>query len=631
MANTAATDFFGLSNLGVDPYLDAELQALAKKKTLGPDVNQPPAVATRTATAAPVFGDMNIFAQMMSQLGTGGLHQPRTQTAPGRSVQTPYGGVTTNSGAIAPMGSPAGGWAPPIAAPSGFNPMKWNDQNHKTPKYNIVRDILYGGGYAQTPDGLASALGAIKGLDPDADIFGSNRDKLFLPNLLKDDPYGDFIDVGLGFGAGGNQGWGWQPMNALRPEMAFSNAQTIGGRPPNPRDDRDDGNQGTCPPGYYSYTGPGGVVRCLPVPANPGETPGQPPRDDGGGPGNPESPGATSTPGSSMLLGAGNIPKDIVKLRHYLAQFLEGNFNKMSPVYGGNLNVGSSPYEGMAAGTGDMQMGLLMQAMPALQSMLGFSGTSNLSPMDPSFGRVMHGGPNNQGEGFLRAAASPFSDLMSNGGAPPIMQALNDIRSRGMMDIEDANANTLEQFSAQGLGRGTDVAEAIARGTSRGVAQINQDQSSLATSVLGDAANRRVSAVGMAPGMSEAARAPYEAETSRILQALPMLMERLVNPTREARENAMIRGQGISAIPGLGSTASAGGDMYSRLATMDLARREGNIGRTYQDFIRSTTPQYFDSALGFATGFPAPVNKPTVQSGGGGMEILMGLLPLLLA
>jgi len=86
-------------------------------------------------------------------------------------------------------------------APAGWDPNKWSNPAHNTPKYQIGRILQK---YPSTPEGLRRALPEIQQLFPGASISGTNGDRLVIPGL-------DTFDVGRGFSSGGNQGWQWLP------------------------------------------------------------------------------------------------------------------------------------------------------------------------------------------------------------------------------------------------------------------------------------------------------------------------------------------------------------------------------------------------------------------------------------
>lgn len=80
----------------------------------------------------------------------------------------------------------------------GWNPEKWTNLDHQTPKYVVGRVLA---NYPPTPAGLQQALGAVQSAMPGTRLVGD--DKLDIPNV-------GLIDVGKAFKAGGGIGWAWQ-------------------------------------------------------------------------------------------------------------------------------------------------------------------------------------------------------------------------------------------------------------------------------------------------------------------------------------------------------------------------------------------------------------------------------------
>lgn len=84
--------------------------------------------------------------------------------------------------------------------PSGWDPVKWVNPDHTSPKY-VVGRILWA--YPPTPAGLAQALPAVQAAMPGTTQVG--KDKLDIPGV-------GVIDVGVAFSNGGGVCWGWQPV-----------------------------------------------------------------------------------------------------------------------------------------------------------------------------------------------------------------------------------------------------------------------------------------------------------------------------------------------------------------------------------------------------------------------------------
>jgi hypothetical protein len=81
--------------------------------------------------------------------------------------------------------------------PPGYDPAKWANLSHNTPKYAIGRILSY---YPPTPDGLTQALPEIQKAYPGTARVGD--DKIDIPDV-------GIVDVGLSFSIGGGVGWWW--------------------------------------------------------------------------------------------------------------------------------------------------------------------------------------------------------------------------------------------------------------------------------------------------------------------------------------------------------------------------------------------------------------------------------------
>jgi hypothetical protein len=258
---------------------------------------------------------------------------------------------------------------------------------------------------------------------------------------------------------------------------------------------------------------------------------------------NPDAPPRDSPTGTAInnIYTSGNIPPDIQALRTALGQFLTQNFNATTPGYGGNLMMGGSPYMGQAAAAGAQG-----------------AATSN-----------QYGGL--------------FESLLTQmqGAYPGLQQQLGAIDTQGKGQLEDVGAQIREQYGAMGLGAGSDVAEAVARGQGRTIADMNVQKGNLLQGAWEGQQNRLLGGAGVIPGMTQAMSSGY--------------------------------GQY--------------GNLLAQLAGMDLGIQEGNITRPYQEFIRQQENPYMNYALGMATGFPPNPNpKPVVQSSGNSLFQTLGLL-----
>lgn len=82
--------------------------------------------------------------------------------------------------------------------PIGWNPEKWANESHQTPKYVVGRVLSQ---YPPTPAGLKQALTNVQAAIPGTTLIGD--DKLQIPGV-------GTIDVGVSFGSGGGVGWCWR-------------------------------------------------------------------------------------------------------------------------------------------------------------------------------------------------------------------------------------------------------------------------------------------------------------------------------------------------------------------------------------------------------------------------------------
>jgi hypothetical protein len=102
------------------------------------------------------------------------------------------------STAAASAATPAIDDRPLPPCPAGWDPAKWVDASHTTPKYVIGR-ILWR--YPPSPESLAQALPAIQAKYPGTTQV--SQDKLQIPEW-------GLIDVGVDFGPGHGASWAWQ-------------------------------------------------------------------------------------------------------------------------------------------------------------------------------------------------------------------------------------------------------------------------------------------------------------------------------------------------------------------------------------------------------------------------------------
>ena len=82
--------------------------------------------------------------------------------------------------------------------PLGWDPAKWTNPAHQTPKYVVGRVLAE---YPPTPAGLQQALPDVQAAIPGTRLIGD--DKLEIPGV-------GTVDVGISFAAGGGKGWCWR-------------------------------------------------------------------------------------------------------------------------------------------------------------------------------------------------------------------------------------------------------------------------------------------------------------------------------------------------------------------------------------------------------------------------------------
>jgi len=255
-------------------------------------------------------------------------------------------------------------------------------------------------------------------------------------------------------------------------------------------------------------------------------------------------------PGAYPGTGGTVIQPDLYGLRNVLGGFLQDQIvNWKAQPYGGNLEAQTDPLFGDAA------------------SMYRTGVEKTNADLDSFYGGL-----------------NPLRSLADNGGAPDISAALENIRQRGLMDIQDQSAQIREKFGRMGLGQSSDIAEYLGRGTSRGIADINQQQSTLLASIMDSAANRRLSA---AQGLSTSL------------------------------------GSG-AAIRSSSYQGAAGG--LANIGAQSQAVRENNLARQYADFVRMQQPNpYISDAAGYAGNF-APVKPVIPEQNSNWLAGLLGAL-----
>lgn len=258
---------------------------------------------------------------------------------------------------------------------------------------------------------------------------------------------------------------------------------------------------------------------------------------------------------------------DLGPIRDALQTWLLGRFFQPAQSYPGSLNIPQNQMLQDAGGVAQTSAGLFGNIYSRA---LGTSDSMTPMLMD-AWNRALQSGA---------ASSATNRELMQTGGAPDITNALNDIRTKGMLDLQDQLAQIKEQYGQMGLGRSSDTIEAQSRGAARGVANINQQQSQLMASIMDAAANRRLGAAS---------------NEQQLATMLPSVFSSLMNAQQQPLN---------TAIGAAGGMQGAAGTMAG-VGQMEQQRLLQNLLLPYQEFTR-TSQNYplLQSALAFATGFP---------------------------
>lgn len=326
-----------------------------------------------------------------------------------------------------------------------------------------------------------------------------------------------------------------------------------------------------------------------------------------------------------------------------------------------------NPYLGMSQGAGGALQGLINSGggntlNPAIMQMiLGGQGMSalNYGANNPSAisDPLLQGASNGAGMQGLQG-------MIANGGSSNIQSQLDSIMKSGKMGIEDTLAQIREQYGAMGLGAGSDIADALGRGASRGYADIIKQQSELATGMNESAQGRRLAAMGAESGnfanllnsvgqLNLGTRGQGIQAGQGIQSSLADLLQQyssnmtgsygrqidaansLFGNSNSAmgtfggllQGNEQLRLQDVGMrYGGANNMIGAGGQMTNNLASllpgmMGYASNQdqmslGNMQRWQQERLRQAGgPPILDKALGYATNVPNP-NPPYNQSSG---------------
>jgi len=374
-----------------------------------------------------------------------------------------------------------------------------------------------------------------------------------------------------------------------------------------------------CPSGHWVCQGGGWVCNAgEPGPDNPSSpTPGP------GGGGSGPSPGPYGAFGNWQPGGTGTLPPDLAALRGGISSLMQnvlGRTGGNPTAYGGPLSVGTeglqqpkdmawgipgqvqnymAPAQGaMNAQFGDPQ-GIAAMGQGAVQQGLGFAnqGANWMS----AFG--------GQAAGTLGAGNAQAAQIAQTGGLPELQTGLNAIQQNAALQIAQNSAQLREQYGKMGLGAGTDVSEAIARGASQGYAQMAQNQSQYLTNSILQAQQNRLGGVQalQAGGSALGGLGTTGAGTFGQLGGLAsgaygtggQLAQGLGNLRLGAASNIAQQANTYGGV-----TNDATRNLLSANA-LDIQTQQANQQAAYSEFQRMQAPSpWMNSALGYATNYP---------------------------
>ena len=224
---------------------------------------------------------------------------------------------------------------------------------------------------------------------------------------------------------------------------------------------------------------------------------------------------------------------------------------------------------------------------------------------------------------------------MQTGGMPDITNALGAIETRARGNIEDSLAGIRETFSGQGLGLGSDIADALGRGASRGYADLAAQQSTLIAQLMDAAQNRRL---GAASGAGALSGQNFGNELQRIAMQLGILQL----PNQTALANAGVQQSALGLAPSLSGMAInpmlQGAQGMGTLGMFGAQNNQQNLMNLYNEFVRMQQPNpYLNPAIAFATSNPNQQQQIVPEGPGigstlvsGGLGVLGAILPWLL-
>jgi hypothetical protein len=221
---------------------------------------------------------------------------------------------------------------------------------------------------------------------------------------------------------------------------------------------------------------------------------------------------------------------------------------------------------------------------------------------------------------------SPYSmnmQQLAGGNMQNLNPALQAIQQQSMGQIEDQLAQIREQYGARGLGAGTDVAEALSRGASRGIADMNAQMQGLTAQYTDADANRRMQAsqYGM-QGMTDWNQM-WQGGRNQQLNALGMMGQQAQGMLGTGG-NIINQGYGLQtqAAQGAGQIAGQYGSNLAAMApglaaypTMAQNLQQGNYERLTDEIIRRASgPPALANIMNYASAVPAQQFQPRQQS-----------------
>jgi hypothetical protein len=367
------------------------------------------------------------------------------------------------------------------------------------------------------------------------------------------------------------------------------------------------------------------------------------------------------------------VPQDLTQLRSTVGQYLNANFNQGPTPYGGTFNLGmpmgAAGVMGNSANMVGAAGGILNQGLGTLGNLSNFSASSDMSPLMSTLGILLGGGNTMQniqpgvqsmlqgglGAGQLGAAGMGAANIAATGGAPiqQLLQSLQAIQTQGQGNIGRNLAQIREQYSAQGLGQGSDVNNAMALGATQGQQGIEAQQSALLTSILQQASQTQLGGINALGNIGGALNQSQNAGLQALLQGSGIQQQGMLGGLQQGQsiinqpvQNALASaGINLGAASQYGNYANAltnaygtSNQGYGQIAGLNQNANLYTNQQGYQDFLRmqGLTPQQ-QAAMQYSTAFPplqnqlpstgAQLGSSALAAGG---SILASILPFML-